>query len=147
MTYVKLNNRTLSNGNNLAETIFNGFPFVLSNESPLVPHSGSVSVNIKETRDAFVLDVIVPGFDKNEININLDKNILTISGEKKKEVSDESVNHVRKEYEFSSFKRSFTIAKQVNDAEIEAKYENGVLTLNLPKKAESKESPKNIAIQ
>ena len=147
MTFVKLNNRTLSNGNDLIETLFNGFPFVTGNESPVVPHTGSVSVNIRETNDAYVLDVIVPGFDKNDIKINLDKNILTISGEKKNEVSDESVKHVRKEYEFLSFKRSFTIAKQVNDADIQAKYENGVLTLNLPKKAESKESPKNISIQ
>jgi len=146
MTFVKLNNKTFSNGNSLVENIFNGFPFVLTNESPVVPHSGSVAVNIRETKDAYVLDVVLPGFDKNDIKINLEKNILTISGEKKNEVNDESVKHVRKEYEFSSFKRSFTVAKEVNDADNQAKYENGVLTLNLPKKVESKELPKNISI-
>jgi HSP20 family protein len=148
MTFVKVNNRTLnSNGNSLMENLFNGFPFVLADQSPVVPGSGSVAVNIRETKDAFVLDIIVPGFDKNDIKINLEKNILTISGEKKNEENDESIKHVRSEYKFSSFKRSFTIAKEINDADIDAKYESGVLTLNLPKKVESKELPKNISIK
>jgi len=147
MTFVKLNNRALNHGNNLVENLFNGFPFNLADESPVFSKSGSIAANIRETKDAYVLDLIIPGFDKNDIKVNLDKNILTISGEKKNEVNDESIKHVRKEYHFSSFNRSFTVAKEINDADIEAKYENGVLTLNLPKKVESKESPKNISIQ
>jgi HSP20 family protein len=147
MTFVKLNNRVVSNGNKLVENLFNGFPFVWGDEAPVFPGSGSVSANIRETSNAYVLDLIVPGFDKNDIKINLENNILTISGEKKNEGNDENIKHVRREYQFSSFKRSFTIAKEINDSDIEAKYENGVLTLNLPKKVESKESIKNISIQ
>ena len=147
MTFVKLNNRAVnSNGDSLVENLFNGFPFVLADQSPSISQTGSVFTNIRETKDAYVLELIVPGFDKNDIKINLEKNILTISGVKKNEVNDENIKLVRTEYQFSSFKRSFTIAKEINEADIEAKYENGVLTLNLPKKVESKELPKNISI-
>ena len=146
MTFVKLNNRAFNNSNGLIENLFNGFPFVTNDES-LIPRTGSVLVNIKENKDAYILDLIVPGFDKNDIQVNLENEILTISGEKKNDVNDESIKYVRKEYQFPSFKRTFTVAKEINEAEIEAKYENGVLSLNLPKKVESKESPKNILIQ
>ena len=148
MTFVKLNNRVSnSNGNSLVENLFNGFPFVLADQSPELPQTGSMSANIRETNDAYVLDLIIPGFDKNDIKISLEKNILTISGEKKNEVNDENIKHVRREYQFSSFKRTFTVPKEINEADIEAKYDNGVLTLNLPKKVESKEQAKNITIK
>ena len=147
MTFVKLNNRSVNNGNSLVENLFNGFPFVLADQSPVLPQTGSVSANIREANDAYVLDLIIPGFDKNDIKINLEKNILTISGEKKIEENDENIKHVRREYQFSSFKRTFTIPKEINEADIEAKYDNGVLTLNLPKKVESKEQAKNITIK
>jgi HSP20 family protein len=110
------------------------------NATPFVP------VNIMETKNAFQLEVVAPGLDKNDFNVSVEKNILTVSGEKKNEVKDENDKQVRKEYHFRSFKRSFTLDETINAEKIEATYTNGVLTLNLPKKEEVKTS-KAIAVK
>ncbi len=73
--------------------------------------------------------------------------MLTISAEKKNEVKDENEKQIRSEYSYRSFNRSFTLDEKIDAEKIEAKYLNGVLTLNLPKKAEVKASAKEISIQ
>ena len=84
--------------------------------------------------------------------MNLEENILTISAEKKTEAKNDSGNNrnekeIRKEYQYKSFQRSFTLDEKIDAAGIEAKYVNGVLTLNLPKKEEVKSASKDISIQ
>lgn len=147
MTVVKLNRPT--NGFDLLENFFNEIPTMFKDE--VVTNSKtSVPVNIEETRDAYLLEVIAPGFEKTDFAVNLDKNILTISGEKKSESSeqkDAEQKEIRREYIHRSFKRVFTLDEKIDGEKIEAKYVNGVLTLNLPKKVEVKAATKEISVQ
>jgi len=92
------------------------------------------------------LEVIAPGFEKEDFKINLEKNLLTISADKKSENEVKTEKHLRNEYKHQSFKRSFTIDEKINTETIDAKYVNGILTLNLPKKQEVKPTPKQINI-
>ena len=91
--------------------------------------------------------MVAPGFEKADFKINLDQNVLTISGEKKEEVKDESKKQIRKEYSNRSFKRSFTLDEKIEASGIEATYVNGVLTLNLPKKEIVKPAAQEINIK
>ena len=145
MTVVKFNNRP-TNGFNLLENFFNDIPTLFKDDfgSSL---KNFVPVNIRESKEAYQLEVVAPGFEKNDFNINLEKSILTISAEKKNEVKEESEKQIRKEYHYRSFKRSFTLDEKIDAEKIEAKYVNGVLTLNLPRKVEVKASTKEISVQ
>jgi len=145
MTVVKFNNRP-TNGFNLLENLFNDIPTLFKDDfgSSL---KNFVPVNIRETKEAYQLEVVAPGFEKNDFNINLEKSVLTISAEKKNEVKEESEKQIRKEYHYRSFKRSFTLDEKIDAEKIEAKYVNGVLTLNLPRKVEVKASTKEISVQ
>ena len=150
MTVVKFNNRS-NKGFSLMEDFFNEFPGMYKDDT-VVNQNGFIPVNIKETPDAYRLEVVAPGLDKDNFHVNLEKNILTISAEVKKEEKDDSDSNrnekqVRREYSYRSFKRSFTLNEKIDGEKIEAKYINGVLTLNLPKKAEVKASAKEISIQ
>jgi len=123
-----------------------GFPSILS-DSFITHNKDFVPVNIKETEKDYVLEVVAPGMEKEDFKINLDNNILTISAEKESGKEDQNEKQIRKEYKFSSFKRSFTLDEKINAENIIAKYVNGVLTLNLPKKEEVKASTKEISVQ
>lgn len=104
-------------------------------------------VNIKETNDAYHLELSAPGRNKEDFKINLDKNLLTISSEKKSEEIREDEKQIRKEFNVQSFKRTFTVDEKIEADKIEAKYENGLLTLKLPKKEELKLAAKEISVQ
>ncbi|MBS1909422.1 MAG: Hsp20/alpha crystallin family protein, partial [Bacteroidetes bacterium] len=93
------------------------------------------------------LDVKAPGFDKADFNINLDGNLLSISVEKKEDQKVENPKFVRREFSFKSFKRSFTLDEKIDAEKIDAKYENGILKLELPKKAVAKPDTRQISIQ
>ena len=90
---------------------------------------------------------MAPWFNKEDFSINIDKNQLTISAEKKEETTNETERPIRNEYKFQPFKRSFTLDDKINADGISAQYVNGVLTLNLPKKEEVKPATKQINIQ
>lgn len=108
------------------------------------------SVNIKESTSAFIVEVAAPGLKKDDFNISLDGNTLKVWAEiqSESEESNKEFNYSRKEFNYSSFKRTFTLPKNVvdNDA-IEANYNNGVLTIQIPKKELKKDSPKLITIK
>jgi len=144
MTVVKLNNRP-ANGFNLLDNFFNELPTFFKDD--FAKAQGFIPVNVKETKDAYQLEVVAPGFEKNDFNVNLEKNILTISAEKKTESGNKDEKQILKEYNYHSFKRSFTVDEKVDAEKIEAKYVNGVLTLNLPRKEEVKASAKEILVK
>jgi len=101
------------------------------------------AVNIRENEDEFSLEVAAPGKTKEDFNLELDNETLTISSESKEETDEENkAGFTRREFSYGSFNRAFTIPDSVNTAEISANYENGVLTIGLPKKEESKVQPK-----
>jgi len=121
---------------NLFENIFeNDFPGFLHNEwNKLV----RPSVNIKDTKEAYKIEVAVPGYSKENFNLKVEDNILTISAETKEDKLEEGEKFTRKEFSYTSFKRSFTLPKTVVAENISAAYENGILNITLPKAEEAK---------
>jgi len=102
------------------------------------------AVNIRETKNIFNLEMAAPGMNKDDFKIELDGNMLTISSEKSEEHEEnkEDEKFSRREFSYQSFQRSFSLPKDVVDADnIEAHYENGVLKLRIPKKEEAKQRP------
>lgn len=143
MTLIKNNYRPLNGGfNSLFNELFSELPAFAEKAGFNFP-----PVNIAETSDAYHLELNVPGRAKDDFKIQLEKGLLTISYEKKEEAKQEGVKSIRREFEYQSFKRSFSLDEKVETAAIQAKYENGLLKLLLPKKAEIKEPAKQIAIQ
>ncbi len=102
------------------------------------------AVNIKEGEKDFELELAVPGRKKSDFNIEIDKDVLTISSEieQDKEVKEE--NYTRREFGFSSFKRAFTLPETIDNEKIRAHYENGLLKFVLPKKEEALPKPKRM---
>ncbi|CAM1365972.1 Heat-shock protein [Tenacibaculum litoreum] len=100
------------------------------------------AVNIKENENEFTVDVAAPGMNKEDFQVNLENDILTISSEKKENKEDTNDNYTRKEYSYMSFKRSFTLPKGIVDSEkIKATYKNGELKINIPKLEAAKPKP------
>ncbi|ROI06611.1 Hsp20/alpha crystallin family protein [Chryseobacterium sp. G0240] len=100
------------------------------------------SVNIKENGDAYEVQVAAPGMDKNDFEIKLDGNILTISSMKQDSSEKKEENFTRREFSYQSFQRSFELPRDVVDQEnINAKYENGLLMLTIPKREDAKQKP------
>lgn len=101
------------------------------------------AVNIKERKDDFEVEMAAPGMKKEDFKIELDGNLLTISSETSKQVEEkEDERYSRREFSYESFQRSFTLPKDVVDAEkIRAVYESGVLRLQIPKKEEARQKP------
>lgn len=100
------------------------------------------SVNITEGDKNFKIELAAPGFEKKDFKIETDNGMLTISSEKEKEDKEESENYKRREFSYSSFRRSFQLPENSLQDKIEAKYENGVLKLTLPKKEVTVSKPK-----
>jgi len=105
--------------------------------------SSMPAVNIKETPDSFLVEMAAPGMDKKDFKIELDGSALTISSEKQNESEEkEGENYSRKEFSYHSFYRTFHLPKEVVNADkIHAKYENGLLQLEIPKREEAKQKP------
>ena len=124
----------------LGDDLFNRF--FNENENVTVP-----SVNIKEGKEDFSIEVAAPGFDKKNFKVDLNNNVLEISSEKeiKEESKDDKV--MRREFRYSSFKRTFTLPDTADTDKIKASYKDGILSINIPKKDEAKVKPvKQISI-
>ena len=93
--------------------------------------------DLSETDDAFRIRLDVPGMTKDDITINLQNNTLTVSGERTSERTDEGEEYVRVERAFGNFHRTFTLPNAVDRENVEAAYEDGVLTIHVPKTEES----------
>ena len=106
------------------------------------------SVNITENKDEYNVSLAVPGMKKDDFKIDVNGNMLTISCEKDETKEEKDKRYTRKEYSYSSFSRSFTLPDEVNTEKIDAKYEDGLLKLSLPRKEEAKKfSAKQIAVK
>ena len=102
------------------------------------------AVNIKDNTESFELELAVPGMKKDDFTVEIDNDVLTISSEMKSENEEKKDNYTRKEFSYSSFKRAFTLPETVDGAKIDAKYEDGILKLTLPKKQEALPKPKRL---
>ena len=107
-----------------------------------------MKTDVRELDNTYELDVDLPGFKKDEISVDLKNGYLTIGASKglDRDQKDENGKYIRRERSYGSFTRSFDISA-VNAAAISAKYENGVLTLDLPKKSPEQEGARRLQIQ
>ncbi len=126
------------------------FPAILGNflndfERVAPAHQQSFpAVNVLESEDAFQIELAAPGLKKEDFKVKIHENTLTISTEKTTETTGK---YTRREFNFSTFKRSFTLPKTVDGEQIVATYTDGVLGLVLPKKEEAKpKEPRSIEI-
>jgi len=93
------------------------------------------AVNVKETKDAFVLELVAPGLKKENFNLEIEKDLLTISSEVKTEAAEEQEGKfTRREFRSASFKRSFKLPENIQPEDINATYQDGILIVSLPKK-------------
>ena len=106
------------------------------------------AVNITENKDDYKVSVAAPGLKKNDFNIDVEGNVLTISSEKEESKEEKDKKFTRKEYNYSSFSRCFTLPEEISQEKIEAKYEDGVLKISLPRKeGVNKLTAKQIAVK
>jgi len=106
------------------------------------------AVNITEQKNDYLVSLAAPGLRKEDFKIDVDGNMLTISSEKEETKEEKDKKFTRKEYNYSSFSRSFTLPEEINKEKIEAKYEDGVLKISLPRREEAKKpAAKNIAVK
>lgn len=146
MTLVKVNNPINKSFDGLMNELFNELPATFGKAMREdVLHFPPV--NIIEKNDLYHIELAAPGMEKADFNVKLDGKVLTISTEKKEEKNTENEKMIRKEFSYRSFKRSFTVDDKIDAANITAKYENGILKLDLPKKEEVKSGAKEITIQ
>jgi len=144
MSYVKVNNnfRTFDG---IMKDLFNDLPSAVSKTvREDVLHFPPV--NITDKKEMYLVELSVPGYQKADFNIKLDNNTLTVSAELKEESTGENEKMIRKEFGFKAFKRSFTVNEKIDTDNISAKYENGILKLELPKKEISNAGVKDISI-
>lgn len=145
MSLIKYNPRTLRTftTNNLFDDLFNDRFF---NNDVTVGKSFTPQVDISETEKAFELSFAIPGIKKNEINIDLNEGQLIVSGERKFEEKKEDKNFHSVETRYGSFSRSFHLPDNIDANKVEAKYEDGLLNITIPKD-EKKIQKKTIAIK
>lgn len=98
-------------------------------------------VNIRETKDSYYVDMAVPGLQKSDFMVDLDNQVLSITAETNENNLDNEDNHIRREFGYASFKRSFSLPETVNEDKIKAEYRDGILSIHLPKKEEAIQKP------
>jgi len=113
----------------------------------LMPVTKTTPIDITENEKEYHVKADVPGFEKDEISISLNDNILTIQGEKKKEDKDEKENYIRKERFYSSFSKSISLYENVDIDKIDASLKNGTLELRIPKKEVQEKPVKKIEVK
>lgn len=134
------------------QDLFGGLLDSLFNDSPLFSsevsrHYSVPAVNIKNNENSFEIEVAAPGLKKEDFNIEVEDNVMKLSVNKSSENEEKEENFTRKEFSYFNFQRSFTLPKNVVDAEkVEANYKDGILSIVLPKQ-EQKEVVKKITVQ
>ena len=148
MSLIKRNGNGFPAFSALFDDFFNHELFNWGNNNFSTTSTTVPSVNIKETIDNFEVEVAAPGMEKKDFNITLNGNLLTISSSKQYEDEKKEQNYTRREFSYQSFQRSFDLPRDVVDADkINARYENGLLHLTIPKKEEAKQkAPRMIEI-
>ena len=142
----KKRNKSISNFPsmlNLFDDFFYGdFPTVFS--SNFSDGMSMPKVNIMEQDDAYTIEMAVPGMKKSDFEVNLDNNTLSISAKANSEEHESEHGFLRREFSYASFNRNFTLPETVDDSKIEAKYNDGILKVHIPKKEEAKRKPNRI---
>ncbi len=104
------------------------------------------AVNVVEKEKEFEIQVAAPGLTKKDFNITVENDVLTVAVEKEEEKEEKETNFTRREYNYTNFMRSFNLPENIKAEKMDARYENGVLTLLLPKEVMAKVKPKAIEV-
>ncbi|WMI65052.1 Hsp20/alpha crystallin family protein [Aestuariibaculum sp. YM273] len=142
---------TNRNGNKISDSNFNLLPNLTSWFDEILDHRfstdfmsnfntgiSSPAVNIMNSENKYTIEMAVPGLKKSDFNIDIDNNVLSISAATETEHKEESEQYTRREFGYSSFKRTFTIPKTVDIERIKAEYNEGILNIHLPKMEKDK---------
>ena len=141
MSLVRFSNQVPS----VFDRLFEGDLFDWSNRNFSPTNTTLPSVNIKETADAYEVEVAAPGFDKSDFKLELNHEMLTILSEKKTEnETKEGEQYTKQEFSYQSFSRSFALPQTADGERISANYENGILRVSIPKKEEAKPKPMRV---
>ena len=143
MSIVKRNNNDLWNTPNLFNDFFTRDLWDWGMRNNSTTNTSIPAVNIRETADSFEVEMAAPGMKKEDFKVELDNNVLTISSEREqRNEENDGQRYARREFSYQSFQRTFHLSKDVVDADkIQARYENGLLRLTIPKKEEAKQRP------
>lgn len=131
MTLIKRSDWPLLVNGNLLSDFFDNDRFF---DSDWFKKQSVPAVNVRETEKNFEIEVAAPGLSKKDFKITVDNGVLTISSEKKEEKEQKEKDYTRKEFSYSSFSRSFTLPENVNEDDVKANYEDGLLKLNVAKR-------------
>ena len=104
-------------------------------------------VNVSETKKAFKISAELPGIEENDVKVELNDDVLTISGEKKTETREEEEQWYRVEQSYGSFQRNIALASRVDAAKVKAKFKKGVLSVTLPKLKGEQGGKKTISVE
>ncbi len=124
---------------NLVDDFFNKdvFPTIWNyNAEASIP-----AVNVVESKEDFKIEVAAPGLQKDDFKIDLHNNVLTILSEKDDTHEEKDESYMRREFSYTSFKRSFALPHSVNTEKVTATHKDGILKVVIPKKEEAKEKP------
>lgn len=143
MTLVKFNNRTRNTApyfNNVFDSLFSE---ALNKNLAINKVPG---VNILTSETDYKIELAAPGLTKEDFQINLKKDTLSVWAEKKNTETEEKKDYTRKEFDYYSFARSFVLPESVDGEKITAEYVNGILNITIGKKAESASATKEIKV-
>lgn len=133
MALIKWNRGGVPSMSDVFENFFN------TDVGNILSERGSLpSVNVKETKEDYRLEVAAPGLNKEDFNLQIDNNVLTISAQKEEKKEEKEEQYNRREFSYTSFSRSFTLPEVVDYDKIDAKYKDGILEICIPKKEEAK---------
>src|SRR5688572_7752867 len=143
MTLIKWRgNDTLpSTFSNWMDDFFTGHEFPKGNSSYSTP-----AVNVRDTDKSFIIEVAAPGFSKENFDINVENDLLTISANMESKKEETEKGYTRREFSQSSFSRTFTLPESVNTDSIQGTYTNGILSVELPKKPEAAKVKKSVKV-
>lgn len=127
----------------LFNRMFTGWPALATqNGDTWVP-----DVDIRENKDAYLVEADVPGMDKNDIHISVADNVLTIKGERKREEKKEGDGYTRYERQYGSFERSFDLPGGIDESKVTAEFKDGVLCVTIPKPEETKKKQIEVKVK
>ena len=129
--------------NGMLERFFGNMDQLQGNDD--LPHT-HVRANIVETKAGFQLELLAPGYAKDQLKLNVEKNVLSISAEHEQKGLPEGQRYTRREFALRPFKRSFNLPGNTDKENISAEHHNGILTVTIPKKVEVKAAVKEISI-
>lgn len=135
-------------GNSLFEEFFNNFFETRFPDTPMKPRFSEPMVNVFEEKDAYKMELAVPGLTKDDIKIDIDNDQITIQASKEQKEETQEKNFSRKEFYFGQFVKTFYLPESVDRDQIHASFENGILHVEMKKKEEAvAKGPKQIEIK